>query len=233
MNSRFYAGPIIVTIIVFCLLLAFYTAYDKNSKELRPAKVFEVLSFKDQSTSLRELNKIFALESIGLISLVFLVGPLSKIKPRIFARFLPWRKPVGIIGFVLALLHAAYSIVFLYGLNLEKIFFSNPKLLGVLSGIIALIIFFLMTITSTKSAVEKMGYANWKKLQITGYIALFFSIIHFVILETKPDIGFDVRPFGQLFLLISVLALVLRVIATIHNLPQRKSFEEHTTHFPK
>ena len=218
---------IIVILFTIISLLLFYTAYDKESKAIQPGNLIKVLSFSDLNHSLKELNKIAALAAIALISITFLLGPLSKIFPKKFAVFLSSRKTLGLTGFAFALLHAVYSTVFIYGLDLNKIFFNNPKILGVISGIIALIIFFLMAITSTKQAVQRLGYKKWKQLQTTGYIALFFSIAHFILLEIKPDKGFDVRPYGTLFLFIALIALALKILTLFIKVPERKKFEEH------
>ncbi len=84
-----------------------------------------------------------------------------------------------------------------------------------------------MSITSTKTAVAKLGYKNWKTLQTCGYAALFFTLLHFLILESKPDVGFDVRPYGSLFFYIGIVALVLRLAVIFLQVPERKAYEEH------
>ncbi|MBI2597984.1 MAG: ferric reductase-like transmembrane domain-containing protein [Candidatus Diapherotrites archaeon] len=222
---------LVFSIAVFVSLLLFYTAYDKITGTLVPQKLVDVVLFVDFSNSLRELNKVAALAGLGLISFSLIVGPFSKMFPKTFARFLPWRKITGLSGFTFALLHSVYSLIVIYGLNLDRMIFSNPKLLGFVSAAIAFTIFLAMSITSTRSAVQKMGYKNWKLLQTTGYIALFFSIIHFVVLETGKK-GFDVRPYGILFLFFAIVALAVRVGTVFVKTKPRSSFEEHVGEKP-
>ncbi|MDO8427869.1 MAG: ferric reductase-like transmembrane domain-containing protein [Candidatus Diapherotrites archaeon] len=220
-------GQWIVALAVIVSLLLFYTGYDKKTQALDFGKTIQVISFQDLSFSLKELNKVAALAGIGLLAITFLMGPLSRMFPKKFARFLVWRKFLGLFGFGLIALHVLYSVIFIYNLSLDQMIFNNPKLEGILAGVIAFVIFMLMALTSTQKSVEKMGYANWKKLQTTGYIALFLSAIHFVILETKPEIGLDVRPFGKLFLALAIIALMVRIGLIFVQIQQRTQFGEH------
>lgn len=224
--------PYLVVIIVFTLLLLFYTAYDKSTKTLMFEKLVKVLSFQDITFSLKELNKVIALESIGLIAMVFLLGPLSRVWP-IFGRFLYLRKPVGLMGFGLAVIHGVYSSIEFYQLDVGKIFFENPKVIGIIAGFIALVIFFLMSITSSKEMEQRMGYKKWKALQTFGYVGLFFALIHFFVLETKPEIGLDVRPFGLLFFYIPIIAILARLLVIFITTPEKKSYEEHVGEKPR
>ncbi|HLD60049.1 MAG TPA: ferric reductase-like transmembrane domain-containing protein [Candidatus Bilamarchaeaceae archaeon] len=219
--------PYLFSLFVMLLLLFFYTAYNKQSKSIELELLLQVLSFEDSDKSLRELNKIAALGSIGLITVSFILGPLSRLWPKTFSPFLYFRKPVGIIGFILGLLHGVYSSIRFYGLDLNTMFFENPKILAVVTGLLGLFIFFLMASTSTQKAVEKMGYKRWKALQTSGYLALFLVIIHFFVIESKPDIGFDVRPFGLIFLFVPILALFVRILIIFIKTKEKRKYHHH------
>ena len=221
------ASPYHVVAAVFILLLLLYTGYDKATKSLQPEKLVSVLSFQDAGHTLKELNKVFALEAIGLISIVFLLGPLSKIWPDKFRRFLYMRKTLGLTGFALAALHGIYSFATFYDLSLENAFFQNPKMWGIITAVLSLIIFLIMSLTSSKEAVVRLGYGRWKALQTFGYVGLLLALLHFFLLETKPDIGLDVRPFGLLFFYLPLAALGLRTLIIFIKAPSRRSYEEH------
>ena len=223
---RFDFKPYLFVLFVVASLLLFYTAYDKQTKTLQFEKLVKLFSFQDAQYSFRELNKVAALAAIGLISIVFIFGPLSRLWPNVFARYLVYRKPVGLTGFGLALVHAIYSAWEFYGFDMTKMF-SSPSFLALVSGIIALFIFFLMTITSTQNALRYIGYKKWKALQTCGYIALLFAIAHFFIIESKPATGFDVRPYGLLFFYLAIAALILRLLIILVKAPERKRYEEH------
>jgi DMSO/TMAO reductase YedYZ heme-binding membrane subunit len=216
-----------ITFFVVLAFLLFYTGYNKETKTLDFAIVLKVISFSDFNFSIREINKLSALAGLTILSLAFLPGPLSKIWSNVFGKYLVLRKPLGIIGFILILLHSYLSFVYYYKSDLYNALFNNPKQLAFIAASISFLIFVLMALTSTKEAVQKMGYQRWKMLQRTGYFALFLAIIHFVVVETKPNIGFDVRPFAYLALIISIATLILRIYVQFFVKVERKSYEEH------
>ncbi|MBI2079711.1 ferric reductase-like transmembrane domain-containing protein [Candidatus Micrarchaeota archaeon] len=208
-----------IILITFVAFLLFYTAYDKATKALNFDNLAKIILFSDFNKSLREINKVIALESIALITITFLLGPLSKIWPQVFAKYLYLRKPLGIAGFAFGMVHSVYSFYQYYKLDIN-VAMASPKWGGFVAGVVALFIFLLMTLTSTNEAIKSMGYERWKTLQRTGYIALFFTIAHFYILETKPDIGLDVRPYGLIFFYLAIFALLIR--AAILFIPTHK-----------
>ncbi|MDO8633752.1 MAG: ferric reductase-like transmembrane domain-containing protein [archaeon] len=227
------AGSFVFVAAVFLSLLFFYTAYDKETKTLVPQKLLAVIFFSDAAKSWSELNKVAALAAIGLISCALVVGPLSKMFPKTFGKFLLYRKDAGIAGFLFAILHSAYSLFVIYGLDPNKMLFANPKWIGFVAAVLAFGIFFLMAITSTAEAVKKMGYIKWKLLQTTGYVALFFAIVHFLVLEIKPGKGLDVRPYGLVFLALAITALIVRLGFRALKTPPRTAFEEHIGQTPE
>ena len=147
--------------------------------------------------------------------------------PKQFGKHLAQRKPLGLIGFVIIIWHSVYSFVELFGWSIAKMLYENPKAAGMYSAVIALLIFIAMAVTSNKVSVKNMGYVKWKALQTFGYVGLLLAVMHFIILETKPNIGLDVRPYGLLFLLIPLVALIVRFGMIFIKVPKRKKFEEH------
>ncbi|MEM4295413.1 MAG: ferric reductase-like transmembrane domain-containing protein [Candidatus Anstonellales archaeon] len=218
---------IIISIAVILAFFIFYSGYSKEKKALDFSLLYKIISFEDYTFSIKEINKLSALAGLTLLAMAFLPGPLSKLWPQIFSKYLVLRKPIGIIGFLLILLHSYLSFVYYYKSDFYGALFNNPKVSAFIAALIAFIIFTAMALTSTKEAVNKMGYEKWKLLQRTGYIALALSLIHFIIIETKPDIGFDVRPFAYIALIIALLTLLLRIYVHIRKAPERKSYEEH------
>lgn len=220
-RSALFCAALIVSILLL------YTPYDKATHSLSAEKLYNVLTFKDMHNSIRELNKVAALAGIGLIAISFILGPLSRMFPEQFAQHLPWRKFVGLSGFALAAAHSAYSLFEFYRLDISRILYSSQNPLGFASAAIALLIFLAMALTSNGAAVKRLGYKRWKSLQTFGYVGLFFAIAHFVITETRPDVGFDVRPYALLFLFIALVALLVRIGMFLVRVPERQSFEEH------
>lgn len=216
---------LLVVVILFLATLLFYTAYDKKTKQLNFDNLAKVVTFQDPSFSLRELNKVAALLAIGLIAISFVLGPLSHMFPHLFCTHLPARKWIGIYGFILAILHSAYAIAVPFQSDLSKIL-GSPNVLALIYGLIALFILFIMAATSNQISMKKFGFKNWKLIQTAGYVALALAILHFVILETKPTIGLDIRPFGLIFLAIPLIALILRVLLPLFRYELNDSFHE-------
>ncbi|MBI5047067.1 ferric reductase-like transmembrane domain-containing protein [Candidatus Micrarchaeota archaeon] len=217
---------LVFVFLVLLSLLVLYTAYDKQTKTLNEQKAIDVLMFVDSVKSLSELNKIAALASIGLIAVVFLVGPLSKFFPKLFGKYLVYRKPVGLSGLALGLIHGIYSAAVFYNFSLDNVI-SAGKELPIAASIIGLGIFIIMGITSTKKAVEYFGYKNWKTIQTCGYIGLLLIILHFFLLESKPVIGLDVRPYGLVFFYLAIIAIIMRLVLIIVETKDRKKYEQH------
>jgi len=171
-------------------------------------------------------NKIAALAGLALASITFLLGPLARFWPNLFARYISHRKYLGLFAFALIAAHAILSIVFYYGLSLEKMVYENPKVLGFYAASAAFTIFLVMSLTSTQKACEILGYRTWKAVQMTGYLALALSLVHFYILETKGERGFSVRPLGYAVFALGVLALVAKAVAVLRH-RAKTAYEQH------
>ncbi|MDO8554333.1 MAG: ferric reductase-like transmembrane domain-containing protein [Candidatus Micrarchaeota archaeon] len=219
--------PYIFILLIVVSLFLFYTAYDKTSKSLVFETLVKVLSFEDFNKSLREINKVFALAAIGLIAISFILGPLSRFWPNLFAKYLYFRKPVGLAGFVLGIVHGAYSAMAFYNLDVSILLLQNEKSLALIFGVLGTIVFIVMSATSNKTMMEKLGYKTWKAIQTFGYFGLLFIILHFLLIETKPDKGFDVRPYGLVFFYLAIAALILRIIVIFVSNEPRKVYEHH------
>lgn len=177
-------------------------------------------------------NKIAALAGLFIIALTFLIGPLSRLFPKYCLGWRCHRKTLGLTGFGLAAAHGIYSFAQYYKWDLGLMLVNNEKWVGGLAALLAFVIFLLMALTSTRTAVQKLGYKNWKALQMAGYAALFLSIVHFFILEIKADGVFKVRPLGYVVMAMAVLALLARALIWVLDLPGPKKFIDHFCHRP-
>lgn len=160
--------------------------------------------------------KVSALAGLFIIAVAFLIGSLSYFFPERFSKYRAYRKFLGLSGFFIILIHVILSLVFYYKLDFDKMFYSNPKVMALYSGIIAFLILLTMALTSTDKAMkfftEKWGgYGRWKTIQTMGYFALALSLVHVFILETKPDVGLKIRPLGLAILVFSIIVLAARI----------------------
>jgi len=162
----------------------------------------------------------FAIAATFVIGLCFVLGPLSRMKSSTFMPMLRHRKPLGLWGYLFAVIHVTAVLILAY----EDI--TNPEnFYSMLTGILAFIIFTLMAVTSTGKAIAKMGYPKWKKLQRTGYIAFFFVLVHFTVLEKGAFVS---RQLGQALFGFVLLVLLLRILMILAG--KKEAYKEHEFH---
>lgn len=201
-------GLFLFGLLAVASVLLVYTAYDKAEGTLVFGRLLDVLLFRDVDHSVGELNKVAALAGLGLLSSSMVIGPLAAIFPGVFMKYLGWRKYLGLMGFALIFAHGAYSFSAYFNLDLMR--FSSP---GLAAALTAFLIFSAMAVTSNGAAISKLGPRRWKILHRIGYLALALGALHFIVVETKPDIGFDVRPYGILILALPILTVTLKLAA--------------------
>lgn len=168
-----------------------------------------------------EMVKTTGLLSISLLSLTLVVGPLSRIFPTL--DFLKaHRKVWGILSFVTAFTHVSLVFIYFYKFDLYKFFdTSNPKYTGILSGLFALGILLLVTLTSTQKAIKTLSPGTWKAIQTTSYLALALAFLHFFLMEQVSGNLVIKRLLGQITFWFSAVVLSLRVVILF--LPPKKS----------
>jgi DMSO/TMAO reductase YedYZ heme-binding membrane subunit len=169
----------------------------------------------------REMIKNTGVLAISLLALTLGVGPLSRLIPSL--DFLKaYRKVWGILSFVAALLHMilVYIVFFKYDLN-RFIDFGNPRYPNIASGLVALGILMVVTLTSNQKAINSMSPNTWKAIQTTSYLALASALLHFYLLSQK-DGNLDIaNPLVQISFWFSLVVLVLRILILF--LPSKKS----------
>lgn len=208
---KFY--PYLVSVIAFLIIFMINSAYDRNLSTIRLEKLTNIITVLDLETTLAELGRGFALTSIILISGVFLLGPLSRFFPKTIAKYIYLRREVGLIGFGMAFIHGMYSLAAFYDFSIEGL--TQKQLAGLFAGICALAIFFLLSITSNKISMEKLGPKTWKNIQRFGYVGLVIATIHFYVLETTTEFNFEFTPISGILFVVPVLAIVVKVYSLI------------------
>ena len=107
--------------------------------------------------SAHEMIKTSGLLSITLLGITLAVGPLSRLIPTLDI-LKAHRKVWGILSFLVALVHVSLVLI-----HYNKISLTSP---GTLSGFLALIILFLVTMTSNQKALTKLSPKVWKIIQL-------------------------------------------------------------------
>ncbi|MBI2334546.1 ferric reductase-like transmembrane domain-containing protein [Candidatus Daviesbacteria bacterium] len=150
-----------------------------------------------------EMVKNTGLLAITLLGITLAVGPLSRIFPAL-EPLKTHRKFWGIASFLIALVHGGLVLIYY-----KKISLISP---GILSGILALIILFLVTMTSNQKALTKLSPKVWKAVQLTSYLAMALAVSHFYLMEQVGGVLVIKRLLGQITFVFAILVIVLRVL---------------------
>src|SRR5882762_9080235 len=144
-NSRFY---VLTSSIIFSLLIYLW------------AKIYT----DDTTLQIIRLEQTYAFLSLIYLYLTLLASPLAYVFPDFpfQKQYVHARRALGVSVFYFALLHS--SISFFGQLNgfTGISFFTDTFLPGLIIGFTALIILFLLTITSVDFAVRKLTFHKWK-----------------------------------------------------------------------
>lgn len=168
-----------------------------------------------------EMIKTSGLLAIGLLSLTLIIGPITRIFPKL--DFLKaHRKTWGILSFLIALTHTVLIINFYFKLDLIKFTdTANPKFLGLMAGLAAVVILALVTLTSTKTMINSLSPKTWKIIQTTSYLALLLAIVHFYLVESTNGVLVIKRLLGQITFGFAAAVILLRLITQF--LPNQKN----------
>ncbi len=176
---------------------------------LAAALSFYALTQSGLST-IRLFSKAFAVSAVILLSVSLAIGPLSRLVPAI-RPLVAHRKYWGVVGFGFGLLHAALAfsdpLIFSAELALSR---PNVRL-----GLMALIVFALLAVTSNAWAMRKLGGKNWKRLQQLGYLGLVLVGLDLLVLA---DGTFIRTPLGLFLGLLVAAALALAAVQYIRGL---------------
>ena len=153
-----------------------------------------------------------ALNQIGLLGLILLMASLF-CTPLKIAFGWTWplriRRTLGLCGFFAVLLHFLVYLVLDQGLAFGALFRDVLKRPFIAVGFSALLLLIPLALTSTRRAVQRLGFPRWQKLHRLVYLIGFLGVLHFY-LRVKAD-------HTQPILYGSVLGLgfALRVAASI------------------
>jgi sulfoxide reductase heme-binding subunit YedZ len=131
-----------------------------------------------------------ALNRLGLTALVFLLAALACTPVR---EVLGWtwatglRRMLGLFAFFYASLHFATYAIVDQGLHGRAILADVTKRPFIIAGFAAFVILVPLAATSTAAAVQRLGFARWKRLQRFAYVAGALAALHFW-LRVKKDV---------------------------------------------
>jgi sulfoxide reductase heme-binding subunit YedZ len=130
-----------------------------------------------------------ALNQLGLLALVLLVACLACTPLRIVFG-LNWpiriRKTLGLAAFAAASCHFLVYVVVDQSLALGVLWADVIKRPFIAVGFIAFLLLIPLASTSTKKAVQRLGFARWKRLHRLVYVVGLLGVLHFY-LRVKAD----------------------------------------------
>lgn len=168
--------------------------------------------------------------AILLLHVILMIGPLCRINP-VFLPLLYNRRHLGVTMFCVAAIHGTFSMIQFHALGnvnpILSVFLSNthyPSLTRFpfqVFGFFALIIFFLMAITSHDFWLHNLGPRFWKTLHMMVYVAYSLIIFHVML----GVIQYETSPVLSVLLGIGLIAIIsLHLIGAINerknDLPQ-------------
>jgi sulfoxide reductase heme-binding subunit YedZ len=131
------------------------------------------------------VEPIKALEhELGVIALQFLIAALlvTPLRRYVGLNLLKFRRALGLLGFGYVCLHLltwlALDMSFLWGQIAEDLL-ERPY---ITIGMAAFLLLLPLALTSTKSAIRRMGL-RWHKLHRLSYVAVVLGGLHFVMQE--------------------------------------------------
>lgn len=148
--------------------------------------LFDVLSiylfFRRGYYDLYIANKIFAGVSAVLLGVIMLIGSGS----RLFSfpdRYIQYRKELGIIAFILALIHGIVSFFFLPS-KFPQSGFVDTLNVPFIFGLAAIIVLMGIFLISNDWAINALSRKKWWKLQYWGIrLGFTFVILHVFIMK--------------------------------------------------
>lgn len=170
----------------FCAL--YVTTFVLVTAFINPDYTFETVLIRSSSTL-----------ALLLLHVILSIGPLARMNKK-FLPLLYNRRHLGVTMFCIAAVHGIFSILQFHSLGnvnpLVSLFTSNTNFFSLsgfpfqLLGFFALIIFFLMAVTSHDFWLHNLSPRVWKTLHMFVYGAYFLIVMHVMLgaiqYETHP-----------------------------------------------
>jgi methionine sulfoxide reductase heme-binding subunit len=169
--------------------------------------------------------------AVLLLHVILAIGPLCRLDKR-FLPLLYNRRHLGVTMFTLALIHGVFSLFQFHALSntnpIVSLFTSNtnfgslPAFPFQALGFFALVIFFLMAITSHDFWLHNLSPKIWKTLHMFVYLAYLLIVMHVMlgVIQYEKDPG-----------LVIVILGGASTLITLHLLAAKKEQKKDTQRF--
>ena len=174
--------------VLVCFVVVYVSIFITTTAVLDPDVTQETLIIRSTSTL-----------ALLLLHVILCIGPLARLNP-VFLPLLYNRRHLGVTMFVIGAIHGTFSIVQFHSLGninpILSLFLSNTHYESFIKfpfevfGFFALMIFFLMAITSHDFWLHNLSPRVWKTLHMFVYLAYLSIILHVLLgviqYETSP-----------------------------------------------
>ena len=131
-----------------------------------------------------------ALNQLGLLALIFLWACLACTPLKLLFGW-NWpirvRKTLGLLGFFTALTHFLFYLAVDQGFALGKVLTDVGKRPFIAVGFLALLLLVPLAVTSTKKALQRLGFRTWKRLHRLVYVVAVLAFVHFLLRVKTHD----------------------------------------------
>jgi sulfoxide reductase heme-binding subunit YedZ len=178
----------IYDLVLVCFVVLYVSIFITTTAVLDPDVTQETLIIRSTSTL-----------ALLLLHVILCIGPLARLNP-VFLPLLYNRRHLGVTMFLIGAIHGTFSIVQFHSLGninpILSLFLSNTHYESFIKfpfevfGFFALMIFFLMAITSHDFWLHNLSPRVWKTLHMFVYLAYLSIILHVLLgviqYETSP-----------------------------------------------
>ena len=121
--------------------------------------------------------------SLGLWGLQFLIASLC-VTPlrRIGLNLVRFRRALGVTAFVYIALHFIAWVWLDMGLRWDEVMRDLYKRPYIIAGVFGFLTMIPLALTSTDSAVRRLGAARWRGLHRLAYVSVAAGVLHYVLL---------------------------------------------------
>ncbi|MCC7251186.1 protein-methionine-sulfoxide reductase heme-binding subunit MsrQ [Hyphomicrobium sp.] len=148
---------------------------------LTPAAWTFYLAVTDQlgADPLKVLERSLGLWALRFLIVGLAITPLRRVGGPNFIRY---RRTVGILAFLYALLHVTVYVWLDQGLDIGLIWKDIVKRPYITVGLLSFLILIPLAATSNAAMIKRMGGAAWQRLHRWVYLAAAAAALHFIML---------------------------------------------------
>jgi DMSO/TMAO reductase YedYZ heme-binding membrane subunit len=202
----------IISIAIYMAIFAFFMWYHE---------------VRGKDYSLWTTEKCTAIAASITIAMALAMGPLSRISQRVRA-WLPYRRTLGLVGGYAVLVHVVLVLFYLNTLYPDTVtstfdlaYFLEHWFLT-LTGILSLIGYVILMVTSYPKYSKKLGGKRWLKIQKGAYLLIAVVLVHLLSLGKVPNwfVYFDTfdKPFPPGSFAVTMICVALLIPKIIDKL---------------